>query len=265
MKYNLRWGLTTLGRPDATLAESMQDADRYNIEFIEPRAINGSVELQDTLKDPETFDLLCKLTAAGRVRVLGTSFRLAADDPESREKLAAIADFADRAGVPYLRIFGGCLMTDEVADGVVDRARANLEWFDSLNTKCKLALETHDGFSSAARCAKLMESLGRKILIVWDAHHTWRIGGESLEYSYNLLKDLIIDVHFKDSVKNTGPGPESSIAKNLGEGDVPLDELFTMLEKDNVQYPVSLEYEKKWCPYLPELDEALAAWQKLFM
>ena len=74
-----------------------------------------------------------------------------------------------------------------------------------------------------------------------------------------------MDVHFKDSVKNTGPGPHSSIAKNLGEGDVPLDELFTMLEKAGVQYPVSLEYEKKWCPYLPELDEALAAWQKLFM
>ena len=35
MKYDLRWGLTTLGRPEATLAESMQDADRFNIEFIE--------------------------------------------------------------------------------------------------------------------------------------------------------------------------------------------------------------------------------------
>ena len=265
MKYNLRWGLTTLGRPEATLAESMMDADRYNIEFIEPRAINGSVELQDTLADPETFKLLCELTAAGRVRVLGTSFRLAAEDPEGREKLARIAEFADRAGVPYLRIFGGCLMTDEVDDAVVGRARSNMEWFDSLNTKCKLALETHDGFSSAARCVKLMNALGRRIPIVWDAHHTWRIGGEELAYSFDLLKDDIVDVHFKDSVRNTEPGPHSSIAKNLGDGDVPLDELFTMLEKDNVQYPVSLEYEKKWCPYLPELDEALAAWQKLFM
>ncbi|MBQ7394791.1 MAG: sugar phosphate isomerase/epimerase [Lentisphaeria bacterium] len=265
MKYDLRWGLTTLGRPEATLAESMQDADRFNIEFIEPRAINGSVELQETLKDPETFQLLCELTAAGRVRVLGTSFRLAADDPEGRKNLAEIAAFADRAGVPYLRIFGGCLMTDEVADGVVARAKANLEWFDSLNCKCKLALETHDGFSSAERCRKLFEAMGRRIAIVWDAHHTWRIGKEPLEFSYNILKDDIVDVHFKDSLPNTGPGPHSSIATNLGEGDVPLDELFTLLVNEKVQYPISLEYEKKWCPYLPELDEALAAWQKLFM
>lgn len=263
MKYQLRWGLTTLGRPEASLAESMQDADRYGIEFIEPRAINGSVELQETLQDPETFDLLCKLTAAGRVRVLGTSFGIASDCPEAREKLARIAVLADRAGVPYLRIFGGCLLTDEIDDALVDRARRNLEWFDSLNCKCQLALETHDGFSSAARCVQLSKALNRRIPIIWDAHHTWRIGGEELSCSYELLKNDIVDVHFKDSLANPEPGKES-IAKNLGEGDVPLDELFAMLEKEKVQYPVSLEYEKKWCPYLPDLDEALTAWQKLY-
>lgn len=264
MKYQLRWGLTTLGRPEATLEESMQDADRYGIEFIEPRAINGSVELQETLKDPATFELLCKLAAAGRVRVLGTSFGIASDSPEEREKLAQIAAFADQAGVPYLRIFGGCKMADEIDDAMIARVRSNLEWFDSLNCKCQLALETHDGFSSAERCVRLSKAVGRRILIVWDAHHTWRIGGEELLYSYNLLKEDIVDVHFKDSVRNTGPGPHSSIAKNLGDGDVPLDELFTLLEKEGAQYPVSLEYEKKWCPYLPDLDEALAAWKKLF-
>ena len=261
MKYHLRWGLTTLGRPEATLAESVQDADKYGFEFIEPRAINGSVELQDTLKDPETFALLCKLAAAGRVRVLGTSFGMASDNPEAREKLAAIAAFADRAGVPYLRIFGGCQLTDPLTLDLFNRVRRNFEWFDGLHTRCKLALETHDGMSSAQRCVAVGKAIGRAIPIVWDAHHTWRIGGEDLTASFAMLKDDIVDVHFKDSkVQPDG----KHVATNLGEGDVPLDELFTLLEKNNVPYPVSLEYEKKWCAYLPVLDEALEAWKRLY-
>ena len=261
MKYHLRWGLTTLGRPEATLEESVRDADRDGFEFIEPRAIRGSVELQETLQDPATFELLCKIAAAGRVRVLGTSFGIASDSPEAREKLAAIAVLADRAGVPYLRIFGGCRMTDPLTTDLFDRVRRNLEWFDGLGTRCRLALETHDGMSSAQRCVAVAKAVGRAIPIVWDAHHTWRVGGEEFSASYAMLRDDIVDVHFKDS-KLLPDGKH--VATNLGEGDVPLDELFTLLEKNRVQYPVSLEYEKKWCAYLPELDEALEAWKRRY-
>ena len=59
-------------------------------------------------------------------------------------------------------------------------------------------------------------------------------------------------------------GDLAALLTNLGEGDVPLDELFALLEKNRVQYPVSLEYEKKWCAYLPVLDEALEAWKRLY-
>ena len=74
-----------------------------------------------------------------------------------------------------------------------------------------------------------------------------------------MLRDDIVDVHFKDS-RLLLDG--KIIATNLGEGDVPLDELFSLLEKHNVQCPVSLEYEKLWHPYLPVLDEALEAWKR---
>ncbi len=37
-----------MGRPEATLEEGVRDADKYEFKFIEPRAIRGSVELQET-------------------------------------------------------------------------------------------------------------------------------------------------------------------------------------------------------------------------
>ena len=48
----------------------------------------------------------------------------------------------------------------------------------------------------------------------------------------------------------------------IGEGLVPMDELFTLLTENNVKVPITLEHEKFWRKNLPALDVMLDSWLK---
>ncbi len=180
---------------------------------------------------------------------------------EERNELCAIARCADEFNVPYIRVFGGFPFQEELTLERLSRSAENFRWFASQNFRVRLALETHDGYSASSRCLKLTEALGGELPIIWDAHHTWRFAGESFLESFELLKDFLVDIHFKDS--HSVPGPAGAHLGDLpGEGEVPLHELFTLLAREHCNLPVTLEYEKAWMPYLPGLSIALKVWIK---
>lgn len=253
----LQWGFSTLGCPERSLPEAVSLADEFGIRFVEIRALSGSVKLQETLVAPENRAALERLTAAGRVLVVGSSFRLAADQTDVREEMSRQARIADSFGIDYIRVFGGCSIDDPV-EKILPVVRDNLQWFQSLGLKkTRIALETHDGLASAARCAGLFDALGEAVPVIWDAHHTWRFANESMKNACSLLKDAMVDVHFKDSVFPAGA--EKIRSESPGDGDVPLEELFRLLAEVKFTGPVTLEHEKMWHPYLPELPVALEA------
>ena len=71
-----------------------------------------------------------------------------------------------------------------------------------------------------------------------------------------MLAGHVVDVHVKDSrLESDG----KLVATVPGEGDLPVGELLDLLEKADYTGPVTLEYEKLWHPYLPELRVALEA------
>ena len=258
----LNWGLSTLGCPEKTLAEAVEIADEFGIRFVEIRAISNSVKLHETLAEPGNRAALEKLAAAKRVLALGSSFGIASPDRALREEMGVQAKIADAFEIPYIRVFGGCKPDMPVAGAVLDQVRENLAWFDALGLEhTRMALETHDGFSSAARCAELFDRLGRRLPVIWDSHHTWRHAHEPMPEAWRLLKETIVDIHFKDS---TFPEGAPKVHAELpGEGDLPLTELFRMLAAEGFTGPVTLEYERMWHPYLPELRLALAATEKV--
>ncbi len=250
MKYSLNWGLTTSGYPAGNLAQAAVDADQYDIRFLEPQA---------SREDPA---LLLKLARVGRIRVLGTDFGLAVTDAAEREKLDAAASLADRAGVPYLRTVAGFDPGTELTEDLADRFWSNMEWFDSLDHGCRLAVETLDGMSSARCCAEIFSALGLQLPVIWNAHHTWRVAGESPELSFELLNENVVAVHFMDSTSDsTG---ERITAENPGKGDVPLQEIFSLLEKAGADYPVCLDQNRTRYSCPADMDEALRTWKHLF-
>ena len=48
-----------------------------------------------------------------------------------------------------------------------------------------------------------------------------------------------------------------------GTGEMPTGEVLTLLRRDAFRGAVSLEWEKMWHPYLPDLSAALAAAREL--
>ncbi|MBS1369836.1 MAG: sugar phosphate isomerase/epimerase [Lentisphaeria bacterium] len=252
---DFKWGFSTLGCPANSLAESAALADEFGFRYLELRAVDDSINLPLVFSDPEKRALLMELAGEGRIRVFGSSFGFASRKNDYDE-LEALGRLADGAGVPYLRVFGGFSFEEEFDGEKAGIARRNLEWFRSLGLKAQLALETHDGFSSAARCRRLFEQLGETLPVIWDAHHTCRYAGEAFADSWALLAGHVVDIHVKDS-KLDADG--KLVATVPGEGDLAVPQLLELLEEADYTGLVTLEYEKLWHPYLPELRVALEA------
>jgi len=256
----LRWGLSTLGCPEYNLPQAEELADRYGIEFFEIRTLNNTVDCQKTLYYPENEPAMRRLAAAGRCRVLDSSFGLTVNKPGARETLLEIARTADDFGIPYIRVFGGGNFGEALDDGRVRCAAENLAWFRAQKFGAELALETHDIASSARDCRKLQERLGEEFPIIWDAHHTFQLAGESFADSFREIGAMTVGVHFKDSHPVMTPEGRICSYDLIGEGTVPLDELFTLLEREHCDVPVTLEHEKFWRKQLPEITVELDSW-----
>ena len=262
-KYpSLHWGISTLGCPDADLAQAAALADRNGIEYLEIRTVSGENDVAKTLRVPENRPTAVRLTESGRVRVLDSSFRIASTDLAAHDALLDVARTADEFNIPYIRLFGG--FSGELTGDILRQCMDNIMWFKSFGFRTRLALETHDGFSWSDRVVKLMELCGEELPVIWDAHHTFQVGKEPFAESLRLLKPFLVTIHFKDSHWDiAAEGGPQFIHDLPGAGEVPLTELFELLEQEKITVPVVLEYEKLWRQYLPELSEALTAWQNL--
>lgn len=256
---NYAWGVSTLGCAELSLPEAVALAEKFQFPHLELRTLSNLLDLPAALQIPENAAEMQRLAADGRVRVLGTSFGITSD--KGHEELAAYARVADQYGVPYLRVFGGFKFEDPLNDDHKRRAAENLRWFRQQNFKCKIAVETHDGLSSAARCCELFEAIGEPLPMVWDLHHTYCYGGESVAEAWDRIGKWTVDIHLKDS--KPGPGGER-IQTLPGEGNVPVTELFPLLDAAGYSGDVTLEHERKWHPELPPLPEALAAVNRLW-
>ena len=125
-----------------------------------------------------------------------------------------------------------------------------------------MLLETHDAFSASEPCEKLVAQLDEPVGIIWDSHHTWRLGGESPAESWSRLSAWIRHVHIKDSIdKPSARHPYTYVLP--GDGQAPLGEIVGLLRENSFSGAVSMEWEKLWHPYLPPLRSALERMKEL--
>lgn len=146
---DFKWGFSTLGCPECSLGEAVALADEYDFRMLELRSVDGSIDLPKVFEEPEKRAQLKRLAGEGRIRVFGSSFGISSRR-NNYEELAALGRLADEAGVPYLRVFGGFDFAEELDSEKLTVALENLAWFRGQNLKAKLALETHDGYSSGS-------------------------------------------------------------------------------------------------------------------
>ncbi len=118
-------------------------------------------------------------------------------------------------------------------------------------------VETHDSLLTAAAIQRLTAA-APGTAILWDAHHTWRKGGESPVSTWEAIRSSVCQIHVKDSVTvATADAPYRYVLP--GSGEFPMQPLVGALSAAGFAGPVCLEWEKLWHPELAPLDEALTA------
>jgi sugar phosphate isomerase/epimerase len=197
--------------------------------------------------------------------VAGSSCKLTHATEKDRAELLTLCAWADAAGIPYVRVFGGGTWGQPLSEADYDSAAGFVnQWRQEKSARhwrVELLMETHDAFSASAPCRKLNELLAEPVNLIWDSHHTWRLGGEAPPHSWAQLAPWIRHVHIKDSVDC--PSARHPFTYVLpGEGQMPLAEVISVLRENNFAGHTSLEWELMWHPYLPPLREALTQLQK---
>lgn len=252
---------STLGCPDLALDEVLALARRFELPAVEVRSLGGSLDLPaylaSTYGTPAEF---ARHLADSAVRVVAfdTSLRLVGGTVAEREQVATLAPWAEAAGIRWLRVFDGGRLADaaELAE-----AAETLRWWRELRARSgwqvELMVETHDALLTAAAIGRFCAALPGTALL-WDAHHTWRKGGEAPVETWRAIHEAVVHVHVKDSIPvPSARHPFSYVLP--GDGDFPIAPLLEVLRADRFVGPVSLEWEKVWHPYLGTLEEALAA------
>lgn len=258
----MKLAYSTLACPRWTVEEAVTAAVADGYEAIEWRLADGE------LIGPETGSAvrrrLREVPAVHGIEVacLDTSCRVVQGSAQERaEQIEAgqrMIDMAAEIGAPFVRLFGGPL-----PDGVT-RADILAPTAEVLRTLGEYGaahhvtalIETHDAWSQSADVLALLHAVASPtVKVLWDIHHTYR-SGEAPAQSVAGLGSAIGYVHVKDGrPRADAPGGWELCLTN--EGVVPLGEAFSALKQSGYDGYLSLEWEKKWHPEIPEPEIAL--------
>jgi sugar phosphate isomerase/epimerase len=259
----VKLAFSTLACPQWTTEQIINNAVEMGYDGLELRLLDGEVlhPLQDAEKIARTIDLA---RARGlEVCALDTSCTFNHSEATLREQNRADLQnwirLAHEVHVPLLRIFGGAGKPDTYT-----RQEENAWVADALRQVASsaeqsgvtLVLETHDGFSSAHRVADVLQAVDSpNIAALWDSHHPYRVG-ESVKEVLGILDQHIAHVHIKDARRDAS-SPHGWQLTLVGQGEVPVREQVLALRERGYQGFISVEWEKKWHPGIPEPEVAL--------
>ena len=255
---------STLGCCDRTLTDAIALAKRYGMGTIEVRGLYGTMkneEIADFSEEraEETKRLIAQ--AGLSFTVLGTS--CAFHDPEKYEKAIdegkRAIDIAAQLGFFAIRVFGNVIKGDEAdcTARVISGIRTLCEYAEG--TGVDVLLEVHGDFNTEARLCAVAD--GCRDLpafgILWDVCHTRKTYGEAWRAFLDRFFPYVRHVHLKDAAGDRLVLP--------GDGELPLREMIGELTGRGYSGAFSLEWEKKWHPDLPEIEEALERYRDLFV
>lgn len=259
----MKTAFSTLGCTGYSLEEILSLAGRYGVRGLEFRGVGGVL---DNAKIPEFSTEGApaareKIAAAGLVPVvLGTS--CAFHDPKKFDAAILEGIFsvgaADRLGAPFIRVFGNKIPDGDaplrVAEGIAAILRATAD-----HPSVSVLLEVHGDFNRVETLAPVAERLAAssRFGLIWDVKHTDGGYGDDWAEFYGYFRPLIRHVHIKDAIR----APERLVLP--GKGELPLRAILSLLEADRFGGFVSLEWERKWHPELPPMEDALEAFARL--
>ncbi len=256
----MRRAFSTLGCEEFHWDEVMSLARRHEITALELRALGGSIDLAGYLDErfgaPETWAREVR-KAGVEIVAMDASCRLFANDPESEIELMALAPWADAVDCHYIRVFDG---GERLDNPTLVLGATRWAWWRQQRKlhdwSVDLLVETHDALTSAAAVQTFQEAIPEPPDLLWDTFLTWAKGGETPAVTWSQIKDSVRHIHVKDGVMGGREGRAFTLGLP-GKGEFPMASLMACLQADGYTGAVSLEWARKWHPYLPSLEEAL--------
>ncbi|HSI86892.1 MAG: sugar phosphate isomerase/epimerase family protein [Candidatus Methylacidiphilales bacterium] len=279
---------SSLGCPDATIEQLCAIATRPENRLegspacVEIRSLEGTADYPARLAEsPHALrHAAAAVKEAGvEVRLIGSSFHLTGHTSANfATTLLGAGRVADALGARYVRVFGGGSggkpMTDEQIRHSAALYCEAVRYYESEGVAAEIIVETHGSFVTSELVQQMCDEAGQAIPLLWDTHHTWKIGGEDPVETFDVLLPLIRHMHGKDSVALPADVLSSNPYRYVypGEGEFPIAELFSAMAEATQDagtasaiptVAFSLEWELMWHRELPPLEPALQSWLRV--
>ena len=255
----MKLAFSTLGCPDWTLKQALQYAKDFGFQGIEIRGIRDCLradKIEELCGDNKLISLndakekgieLCCLDASA-------SFHEVEKRQENKEEALATIYKAAECGIPYVRIFGNHLLTDDEDAEIIDIAE-NISYLcdEAEKLGVQVLLEVHGEINCSDRILKAAKAVSRDNFgILWDIKHSDAY--EDYCSFWQKTKHLIRHVHIKDSIQEA--------LCNTGEGTLPVAAIVRMLSDDKYEGYFCLEWEKRWHSELRNAEDEFPSYVK---
>jgi len=255
---------STLGCPEWSIPEVFSRARRFGMNAVELRGVTGEHISPDS---PEAdVRLVQEESRRHGIKILSvTAYTTFADEEaekraENEQTLLRFVRLAERLGADFVRTFSYEPRHGEAdAAGrgrIYDRMAASLNRVAEAiaESPVRILIETHGRMTTGRLMAPLLERIpSGRIGVLWDFPNGL-MGGESLEETWSLFGSRVGYMHFKDERKGEDGKVENC---HVGEGFVPIRETVEFLRRIGYDGYCCLEWERKWHPEMPPLEEAL--------
>jgi sugar phosphate isomerase/epimerase len=253
---------STLGCVDLSLGDSLNLAVRHRIDTIELRGISGSLDvpaqLEKTFGTPEAFASWMKAKPV-RICAMDTSLRLIGHQQADRDAFLRHLPWVEAIGTPRLRVFDG---GTDLNGAELRQALDTLSWWNGLRNskgwRADIMVETHDALTRTPTILRFLAQAPASTSLLWDTHHTWRLGGEETAETWKHICSRVVHIHVKDSISRPSAHRDYTYVPP-GQGEFAMRTLLDLLAQDGYRGPISLEWERHWQPELSPLHEVLSS------
>ncbi len=245
----MKISFSTLACPDFSWSDIYSMAKDLGFHGIEVRGIGEETNALKTKpfsaeKVDKTAEKLRSLKLEIPCLSTGCCLKFADKREENLAEISAHADLAAKLNTPYIRILADLTpapegeVDDSFIAEVLKEAAAVAE-----AKNVTLLVETNGVYSDTKRLRKLLDTVNSPaVAALWDMHHPYRYMGETGAETVENLGDYIKFIHVKDSQIVDG----KLTYKLMGEGDMPLHEMLSALQKIGYDGYISLEWVKRW-------------------
>jgi sugar phosphate isomerase/epimerase len=205
-----------------------------------------------------------RLADAGlAVSCFSASARLVRQGEEERERaldeIRHLVELCLLFGAEQIRVFGGDLAGRARANGLARAHELLAQMLEiTAGSAVRLAVETHDAWTHSADLLALIEGTASdRVGVCWDVKHPYWASHETPAFTWGQLGPRVINTHWKDTRRDHTTGRDRLC--QCGEGVLPLADCLDLLIAGGYAGYITLEWEKKWHPYLADAEIAFPA------